>query len=98
MISRLTDWGGLGVLLGGNGIAGSHWESRIFQYEIMDGQAGNSMDYERHVLSRITLALLQDSGWYMPIWKAANTLPVGKDAGCAFLKDDCKNPTSEVGK
>jgi len=79
---------------GGPGIAGSHWESRIFQYEIMDGQAGNNMDFERHVVSRLTLALLEDSGWYVPTWSAAQTLTLGRHAGCEFVEHDCRKPTA----
>lgn len=79
---------------GGPGIAGSHWESRIFQYEIMDGQAGNNMDFERHVVTRLTLAALEDTGWYKANWDAASTMLIGRDAGCQFLNQDCRNPTA----
>jgi hypothetical protein len=46
-----------------SGSAGSHWDQRIFEGEIMDSVAGPSSFTSRHVLTNITLALLQDTGW-----------------------------------
>lgn len=45
---------------GGSGTAGSHWESRMFMGEIMVGKSAAS---SRDVLSNVTLALAEDSGW-----------------------------------
>lgn len=47
---------------GGSGTAGSHWESRLFMGEIM---VGNSLASSRDTLSNITMALAEDSGWYV---------------------------------
>ncbi|VDM82764.1 unnamed protein product [Strongylus vulgaris] len=44
---------------GKEGTAGSHWEKRIFENEAMTGVATQVF-----ALSRITLALFEDSGWY----------------------------------
>ena len=40
----------------------SHWEERIFNNEVMTSNS----DSENPVISRITLALFEDSGWYRP--------------------------------
>jgi hypothetical protein len=44
---------------GGNGSEGSHWEARV-----MLGDYMISTDYPEIVISDITLALFEDSGWY----------------------------------
>lgn len=35
-------------------------------------------------MSRLTMALLEDSGWYLGNWSAATYLPWGRKAGCEF--------------
>ena len=47
---------------GGDGTAFTHWEKRIFQNEAMTG----TVHTENPVYSRLTFALLEDSGWYLP--------------------------------
>ena len=44
---------------GGDGTALTHWEKRIFQDEAMTGTVHTAQPS----YSRITLALLEDSGW-----------------------------------
>lgn len=48
----------------GHGSAGSHWDQRLFQGEMMDPVAGEDTVVGRHVLTNVTLALLEDTGWY----------------------------------
>ncbi|KAK1317921.1 hypothetical protein QJS10_CPA05g01604 [Acorus calamus] len=43
---------------GGRGTSGSHWEKRLLMNEIMTGSVDT-----RSVVSKMTLALLEDSGW-----------------------------------
>ena len=43
------------------------------------------------VLSSVTLALAQDSGWYTPYWAAAGFLRFGWHAGCPLLVRCCCN-------
>lgn len=50
----------------GGGSAGSHWDQRVLEGEIMDPVAGIDTFVGRHVISNITLALLQDTGWCEP--------------------------------
>lgn len=47
----------------GHGSAGSHWDQRLFQGEIMDPVAGQDTVVGRHVVTNLTLALLEDTGW-----------------------------------
>ncbi|EPB80257.1 hypothetical protein ANCCEY_00659 [Ancylostoma ceylanicum] len=46
---------------GGDGTALTHWEKRVFENEAMTGT-----HTQNPVYSRLTLALLEDSGWYKP--------------------------------
>ncbi len=43
------------------------------------------------VISRITLALLEDSGWYLPDYSYASKLSWGFHQGCHFASSNCKN-------
>lgn len=57
---------------GGSGTAGSHWESRMVYNDLMAGYA-----MEDTKISRITLALLEDMGWYRPTYLAQQFLEYG---------------------
>ena len=51
---------------GGDGTAFTHWEKRIFQNEAMTGTVHTAQP----AYSMITLALMEDSGWYAhKLWK-----------------------------
>jgi leishmanolysin-like peptidase len=76
---------------GGISTAGSHWEAAIFQTEIMVG-VSSSIERQRQVLSNVTLALAQDSGWYAPNFGAAGFLRFGHLTGCDMLV--CPPPCS----
>lgn len=69
---------------GGSGTAGSHWEKAIFMDEFMTGVAS-----ERPVVSAVTLALLEDSGWYYPNYSMAEHLAWGYKQGCPFVTNRC---------
>jgi len=71
---------------GGDGTAFTHWEKRIFQNEAMTG----TVHTDHPVYSRITLAMLEDSGWYIPDYSKAQDLSWGRNAGCEFAKKSCK--------
>jgi hypothetical protein len=49
-------------------VAGSHWEQRLLETEVM---APLIVTYRLRI-SRLTLALLEDSGWYTPDYSLAN--------------------------
>lgn len=40
-------------------------------------------------VTALTLALLEDSGWYRPNYAVAQNSPFALGAGCKFLEDQC---------
>lgn len=71
---------------GGEGTALTHWEKRILENEAMTGTHTQSP-----VFSRITLALMEDSGWYRANYSMATPLSWGKGLGCMFAMRSCKD-------
>ena len=69
---------------GGDGSVGSHWEARI-----MLGDYMISIDYPEIVISEISLALLEDSGWYNFNYYTGGLFRYGKGLGCDFLNNKC---------
>ena len=69
---------------GGDGSAGSHWEARI-----MLGDYMLSTDYPELVVSDITLAVFEDSGWYTVHYYTGGLFKTGKGEGCNFLQRRC---------
>ena len=50
-------------------------------------------DMHEAKFSKITLALLEDSGWYKPNYTLADYFAYGKDRGCDFITNNCKSNT-----
>jgi hypothetical protein len=76
-----------GVMLersGGGGTAKSHWWKQILYDEYMTGTASSTP-----VFSRLTLALFEDSGWYLPDYSIADPLGWGRNQGCSFATQGC---------
>lgn len=71
---------------GGEGTALTHWEKRVFEAEAMSGTHSS-----RPVFSRITLALMEDTGWYKANYEMASDLSWGKNLGCDFVMKSCKS-------
>ena len=69
---------------GGSGSVGSHWEART-----MLGDYMISTDYHEIVISEISLALLEDSGWYGVNYYTGGLFRYGKGSGCNFLNTKC---------
>ncbi|GER47925.1 metalloendopeptidase / zinc ion binding protein [Striga asiatica] len=69
---------------GGRGTSGSHWEKRLLMNEIMTGSVDT-----RSVVSRMTLALLEDSGWYRANYSSADHLEWGHHQGTEFVTSPC---------
>ncbi len=67
-----------------NQIRGTHWESRIMLTDYMIG-----FDYSEIVISEISLALLEDSGWYKINYYTGGLYRHGKGEGCDFLYNKC---------
>ncbi|XP_056649563.1 leishmanolysin-like peptidase isoform X2 [Monodelphis domestica] len=75
---ELENQGGLGTEL-------NHWEKRLLENEAMTGS-----HTQNRVLSRITLALMEDTGWYKANYSMAETLDWGRGKGCDFVMKSCK--------
>ncbi|KAL7534587.1 hypothetical protein ACHAXR_005971 [Thalassiosira sp. AJA248-18] len=64
---------------------GSHWDHRLFNNDYMAAVYTGSTQY----ITALTLALLEDSGWYLSNYEMATNSPFGLGAGCAFLEEKC---------
>ena len=64
-----------------------HWESRILLGEYMC-QIGYELD---QVVSEFTLALLEDTGYYIANYYTGGQMQFGKNKGCKFIKNKCVN-------
>ena len=69
---------------GGTGTVGSHWDARYMQGELMIG-----VDYSEKVLSDMTLAFLEDLGFYKVNYYTGGLFRFGKNEGCSFFKKKC---------
>lgn len=70
---------------GEEGTALTHWEKRAFENEAMTGTHTHNP-----IISRLTLALMEDTGWYKPNYSMAATMSWGKGLGCDFSMKSCK--------
>jgi len=66
---------------------GSHWDFRLFGTEFMTASATETEQY----LSPLTVALLEDMGWYRANYNSVHVRlsPFGRLAGCDFVYEDC---------
>lgn len=78
---------------GGSGTAGNHWERRMFVGEMM---VGNSIASIRDALTPLTLALAEDSGWYIPQYKNAGIMTYSFKKGCGFAEASCAVKSPEL--
>ena len=69
---------------GGDGTAGSHWDSRY-----MLGDYMMATDYSDVVLSDISLALFEDTGFYQVNYYTGGLFRFGKNQGCSFIEKKC---------
>ena len=69
---------------GATGTAGSHWDKRLMMYDYMVGTVLTEMLY-----SDITLALLEDSGWYTVNYDYTTPTVWGHGKGCDFVNSKC---------
>ena len=64
---------------------GSHWDHRLFNNEFMSAVFVGADQY----VTSLTLALLEDSGWYIPNYMVGQNSPFGLGAGCKFVEEKC---------
>lgn len=69
---------------GGTGTASSHWEARIMLTDYMIG-----FSYDEATISEISLAFLEDTGWYKVNYYTGGLFRFGKNEGCGFLSNKC---------
>ena len=69
---------------GESGTVGSHWDARFMQGELMIGE-----DYSEVVLSDMTLAFLEDLGYYKVNYYTGGLFRFGKNQGCSFFEKKC---------
>jgi len=69
---------------GGDGTSGSHWDSRY-----MLGDYMMASDYSDVVLSDISLALFEDTGFYKVNYYTGGLFRFGKNQGCSFFEKKC---------
>jgi hypothetical protein len=68
------------------GSPGTHWEALALQGDIM-ASSFSGRSSRRRVVSRVTLALAEDSGWFVPEWLAAGFLRRGFRSGCGLIEE-----------
>eukprot|EP00929_Paragymnodinium_shiwhaense_P065339 TRINITY_DN32767_c0_g1_i1.p1 TRINITY_DN32767_c0_g1~~TRINITY_DN32767_c0_g1_i1.p1 ORF type:complete len:1319 (+),score=185.65 TRINITY_DN32767_c0_g1_i1:128-4084(+) len=69
---------------GGEGSAFSHWDQRALNGDMMTPHVHTSPHF-----SEISLALMEDTGWYKPDYSFAAELHYGRDKGCDFVFGPC---------
>ncbi|GFO20316.1 leishmanolysin-like peptidase, partial [Plakobranchus ocellatus] len=69
-----------------DGTALTHWEKRVFENEAMTGTYT-----QNSVISRITMAMMEDTGWYKADYSQAGDYEWGKNLGCEFVQNSCYN-------
>ncbi len=76
---------------GGTGSAKSHWEGRY-----MFGEYMNMEMVPEQAISDITLALLEDTGFYKVNYFTGGLFKFGKNKGCDFLEQKCIEDTKPI--
>jgi len=87
----LSDPGLSQILLengGGEGSAGSHWEYMYFPTDFM-----SPIDTIPSVLSKLSLMMAKDSGWYNIDETFTENMTYGKNAGANFMSGNCPPAT-----
>ena len=64
---------------------GDHWDERLYYPESMSGVLSPTTN----ILSSLTLALMEDSGWYKANYTVTRMSPWGLGAGCDFVEKEC---------
>jgi len=64
---------------------GTHWEARLYASEFMSAITKPT----KQVVSPVTLALFEDSGWYKADYSVTQLSTLGRGSGCDFVYEDC---------
>jgi len=76
---------------GSQSCTGDHWEERLFYSEALSGVISPTTN----LISPLTLALMEDSGWYKANYSLARIIPWGHGRGCDFVSKPCIVPNNE---
>lgn len=70
---------------GADSCTGDHWDERLFYDNALSGVISPTTN----ILTPMTLALFEDSGWYRANYTQASISPWGLGAGCDFATGPC---------
>jgi len=70
---------------GSSSCTGDHWDERLFYPESLSGVISPTAN----ILSPLTLALMEDSGWYEANYASSHVSPWGHNAKCDFVDKPC---------
>ncbi|CAB9497966.1 Leishmanolysin-like peptidase [Seminavis robusta] len=64
---------------------GSHWDERLFLTDVMSP----ALTWRNTMVTPLTLALMEDTGWYQVNYQNASVPTFGLGAGCEFMNGAC---------
>ena len=70
---------------GSDSCTGDHWDEHDYYPEALSGVISPTTN----ILSHLTLALFEDSGWYQANYTMGGNNPWGLGAGCPFVEEPC---------
>jgi leishmanolysin-like peptidase len=70
---------------GTDSCTGDHWDEHDYYPEALSGVISPTTN----VLSHLTLALMEDTGWYQANYTQGSMNPWGLGAGCNFVEEPC---------
>ena len=78
---------------GDDSCTGDHWDEHDYYPEALSGVISPTTN----ILSYLTLALMEDSGWYKANYTMGRSNPWGMGAGCDFVEKPCLVPNQASG-
>jgi hypothetical protein len=72
----------------GSSCTGDHWDEKAFYSSTLSGVISADENY----LTPLTVALAEDSGWYLGNYSMTRVSPWGHKAGCDFVNSACLQP------
>ena len=79
---------------GTSSCTGDHWDERLFYPEALSGVISPTTN----ILSPLTLALMEDSGWYQASYEMSKVSPWGHNATCSFVSNNCLTLDASTGE
>jgi hypothetical protein len=70
---------------GSDSCTGDHWDEHDYYPEALSGVISPTTN----ILSHLTLALMEDTGWYLANYTMGGISPWGLGAGCDFVTEPC---------